>query len=879
MVQTKSELSAALIETQATALALAQARIIELEQGLGARYQSTLDSLLESCQIISFDWRYLYLNDAAATAGRRAKSELLGHTVMEMYPGIEQTEMFGVMQRCMTERRAQDAVFEFTYPDGKSAWFEFRIQPVPEGIFILTLNITERKRSEDRIRNLNRTLSVLSNINHTIVRTRDLQLLFEKSCHIAVEQGVFQLAWIGLVEPGSEMIKAVAQAGMAATDEAQTSFLSLSELSMTSAVIQSGVRVVYNDIDHDPQMTQWRDGLLKLGYRACAALPLIVDGQVRGVLHLYSETAGLFDAGELKLIDEMAMDISFAMQVAEQEQQRREAEESVKRYAQRLEVLHQLDVQILASSSIPVLLGMVVKHMRQLVPCSRAGIGLVDTATNELVLYAVDVHAPTRVGSGVHMPLPPDWLEGFDARGVRLIDDLRPLVDSYPSYHQYVEEGMVSTLQVQLRNEGQPIGLFKLWADRSGFFTTEHEQIAYEVANQLTIAIRNLGAAEVLERRVIERTAELNEAKHRAEAILNSSTDAVVLAYLKTGIQQTNHTFDALFACEAEAYAGQPLTALVAETDHAALLKTMESVIADQQGVTIEVQAHPRNQNTFEAEIGISPMIAADGGEPGFVCSIRDISLRKKAEDILREAYRKEKELGELKSRIVSMASHEFRTPLATILAVTETLSVYRQKMEDTQIDSRLVKIQDQVAHLKDVIDDVLQLAQIQSRRMSFNPVPVDLDEMCRSVLDEFQSSPRLKHKMLYGCDEGRHDANLDKRLMRQVISNLVSNAVKYSPDGKTISIRLEQRGNRLVFKITDQGIGIPAEDLKHLFEPFHRAKNVGAISGTGLGLMITKESVELHGGSIRVESRVNEGTSFTVEIPMDIPATSEASS
>jgi signal transduction histidine kinase len=263
------------------------------------------------------------------------------------------------------------------------------------------------------------------------------------------------------------------------------------------------------------------------------------------------------------------------------------------------------------------------------------------------------------------------------------------------------------------------------------------------------------------------------------------------------------------------------------------------------------------------------PIVSADGKSKYVLGVSTDITERRKSEARLQEAFQKEKELGELKSRFVSMASHEFRTPLATILAVTETLSAYRKKMEDAQIDQRLSKIQDQVGHLKDVIDDVLQLAQIQAQKVVFNPVLVDLDAMCRSVLDEFQSRPNIKHELVYTCDAKLREAYLDKRLMRQIINNLMSNAVKYSPEGKTIRINLEEQDNNLIFKIQDQGIGIPEADLKHLFQPFHRADNVGTISGTGLGLVITKESVELHGGIIAVESTVGVGTTFTVTIPL----------
>ena len=116
------------------------------------RYRSTLDGMLEGCQIIGFDWRYLYVNDAVARHGRRAKEQLLGHTMMEMYPGMEETELFGHLRRCMEERVPRRMENEFTYPDGAKAWFELTIEPVPEGIFILSLDVTERKRAEEALR-------------------------------------------------------------------------------------------------------------------------------------------------------------------------------------------------------------------------------------------------------------------------------------------------------------------------------------------------------------------------------------------------------------------------------------------------------------------------------------------------------------------------------------------------------------------------------------------------------------------------------------------------------------------------------------------------------------------------------------------------------
>jgi signal transduction histidine kinase len=157
----------------------------------------------------------------------------------------------------------------------------------------------------------------------------------------------------------------------------------------------------------------------------------------------------------------------------------------------------------------------------------------------------------------------------------------------------------------------------------------------------------------------------------------------------------------------------------------------------------------------------------------------------------------------------------------------------------------------------------------MQARKAEFNPVRLDLDALCRSVMDEFQSRPEVAHRLHYRCKGALKEVQLDKKLMRQIINNLVSNAIKYSPADKTIRVVLASTDDAIHFTVQDEGIGIPEADLSHLFEPFHRAGNVGAIAGTGLGLTIVKESVGLHGGAIRVQSQAGVGTTFAVSIPI----------
>lgn len=271
-----------------------------------------------------------------------------------------------------------------------------------------------------------------------------------------------------------------------------------------------------------------------------------------------------------------------------------------------------------------------------------------------------------------------------------------------------------------------------------------------------------------------------------------------------------------------------------------------------------------------------SPLLDRSGKFNGSFAVATDITLQKQAEVALRQALAKETELGELKSRFVSMASHEFRTPLATILALTETLSAYRSKLNEDQIDERFDKIKEQVSYLKDIMEDVLLLARMQSRRVEFNPVNLNLDDLCLSVLDEFQSKAEFEHSISFSGTIEPIQVFLDKKLMRQIISNLVSNAAKYSPPSTSIKVAIEYVEDSLTLIVSDEGLGIPEIDLPHLFEPFHRANNVGTISGTGLGLVIVKEAVDLHHGTIAVDSQLDIGTTFKICIPLPIKDTSE---
>lgn len=261
----------------------------------------------------------------------------------------------------------------------------------------------------------------------------------------------------------------------------------------------------------------------------------------------------------------------------------------------------------------------------------------------------------------------------------------------------------------------------------------------------------------------------------------------------------------------------------------------------------------------------------ADGKPLRMVGINQDITTRKQVEQTLYSALEKERELNELKSRFVSMASHEFRTPLAAILAMTETLTLFRDRLESAQMDDRLNKIRYQVHHLETIVDDVLQLERIQTGRLKMQPALHDFDQLCRKIIAEFESQPAYQGRLNYhfAAEQAQLMAFFDEQLMRQVINNLVHNGLKYSPADQPVYINLQTTDTTLTLTVQDRGIGIPPKDLARLFEPFHRAQNVGVIPGTGLGLSIAKKAVDLHRGSLTVTTELNQGTTLYLTLPL----------
>lgn len=231
-----------------------------------------------------------------------------------------------------------------------------------------------------------------------------------------------------------------------------------------------------------------------------------------------------------------------------------------------------------------------------------------------------------------------------------------------------------------------------------------------------------------------------------------------------------------------------------------------------------------------------------------------------------------EKRLNDLKSQFITAASHEFRTPLAIIASSTGILEEYYDKLAMKQRQKHLQRIQSSVEHMVNILEDVLMIEQIDKGKMECNPTEINLEEFCNVLIKKAEPDvPHSRIEILSSLSEvsAKNSITLDGQLVWQVLNNLLSNALKYSPPGSPIFLNIHCQYQKLVFEVRDQGIGIPKEDLEEIFTPFHRGSNVGTIPGTGLGLTLVKRCVNLHAGTITVNSEPGSGTCVIVHIPI----------
>jgi len=801
--------------------------------------ERTLSALGEGLQVIDRNGIIIYENPAAAAMlgwntheiiGRNGH-QLMHHTRADGSPYPREECKILATLRDGVARRVEDEVFWRKDGTSFSAAYICTAMRDDTGeineVVVAFRDITEQKKADEHIRRLNRTYLVLSGVNQTIVREKSTQNMMEEICRICVELGKFRMVWIGLFDEATRKIQPVASGGVL------EGYLDLLNLDMDDKTrttgpagrsFLSGQRVVCDNIEHDPGMLPWRDEALKRGYRSAACFPLKIRGRTTGVINLYADEPGFFDEEELRLLDELAGDTGFAMEVGQLENERREAGLSLEQSEERFS-------RIFQSSPIPTTLRTLSDGK------------FLDA--NESFLRMSDFTRKEVIG---HTPL--ELSLYFDPeKYAYIMEQLRE------HGHLYAHEQLFRTKSGEIRNHF-------LWFD---VITISGQQCVLVFALDITERIR---AEETLR----EKQAQLLHAMDIAKL---AHWEFDVATNLFTGEE---HIFQLLgTTSEKEGGLSMSPDIYIRKFVHPDDAQTVASEL-----VTAVTTTDPHFSRQFEHRI-----IRADKTEGVMITRSRvvmdaagrtakiyganqDITESRKLEAQFRQAQKMEA-VGQLASGV----AHDFNN----ILAVISMQAGFLVEDENlTPMQSELLReMEGAVQRAADLTRQLLMFSRrqtMQPRDLDLNTVIINISKMLKRILRE-------DVECHFNCALQPLYVNIDAGMMDQVLMNLTVNARDAMPDGgkiviETSGVELDEAaasqlpqarpGSFACLSVSDTGCGIPPENMQRIFEPFFTTKDVG--KGTGLGLATVFGIVQQHQGWLNISSEVGRGTTFRIYLP-----------
>ncbi len=374
-------------------------------------------------------------------------------------------------------------------------------------------------------------------------------------------------------------------------------------------------------------------------------------------------------------------------------------------------------------------------------------------------------------------------------------------------------------------------------------------------------------AVERRKRREAEQTVRQNEERFRA--LIENALDIITVLGANGIIRYKSPSIERVLGYKPEDLVGKTILDYVHSDDLTAFIDVLNQVV-QHPSHTLSLEFRFRHQDgSWRILEAVGKNFLEGSGLSSIVINARDITERKQAEE-LRHALEKERALSEERFNFVSMMSHEFRNPLSSILVSSDILKNFRHKATQEQANRCLDRIEVAAYEMTQLLEDILSFTKAEVGNLEIKPQPFDLKELCHQLVEEMRLTAGNQHTLTFVSQGECNQAYMDESLLKHILTNLLANAIKYSPEGSTVEFELSCQNEEAIFKIHDQGIGIPPGDRQHLFEPFHRGRNVGKIPGTGLGLCIVKKFVDLHKGTIALKSEVGVGTTFIVTLPLN---------
>jgi len=767
----------------------------------------------------------------------------------------------------------------------------------------------ERKRAEEKLARLNRTLQTLYQCNQALVRATEEYELLRSVCRILVEVGRLRMAWVGYREFNQEKtVRPVAQAGY------EDGYLERVNITWADTerghgpvgtAIRTGTTSWNSDILTDPNMAPWRAEALKRRFASITALPLMSHGEAFGALALYAEESDAFTQGTIEQYTDLANNLAYGVIALRTREERKRAESEIrqlnasleKRVAERtVELVRSNDQLKRAEEQLrkhgeqvqihrDVLLELACsdksdlgKTLRKICSLSAATLEVArvsywslqenNSAIGCEVLYLRTAESCDEQFKGTRLSFSdcPAYFEALANKRPIVADRvLRHPVTNGLAENYLKPLGISSMFDAPVWVSGEVVGV--LCHEHTGpprDWSAEEIDFVSALASMVSLALEesNRAGSEHL----------LRESEEKFRALFEGTSQAVIL-HDENGILDANPSgLHLLGYTRLEDVIGKHPAELSApiqpggERAEALARKHIANALAN-GSARFEWMVLRRDGAEMPIEVLLTPIQL--GGRQLIQAVCNDITVRKQAEAELLRTLAREKELGQLRSKFVSMVSHEFRTPLAIIQSSAEILDDYLDQLEPAEWKDHLQSIRKNTRRMAALMEETLLIGSFDAGKMEFKPTLLELRTFVRRLVDEVLSATKRRCPIEFLLAEMPTKVQADERLLRHIFTNVLTNAVKYSDAGRVVQFEIVCAGADIVCTIRDQGIGIPEADREWLFNAFHRGRNVGDRPGTGLGLVIVKRCVDLHDGQIKVESKLSEGTVVTVRLPI----------
>jgi PAS domain S-box-containing protein len=428
------------------------------------------------------------------------------------------------------------------------------------------------------------------------------------------------------------------------------------------------------------------------------------------------------------------------------------------------------------------------------------------------------------------------------------------------STRQVVETGKSVQIEERLVSGDNE---YYVYTSKFPLFNQSHE---VELVGGITLDITELKRAERAVR----------ESEERFRALIEKSSDIITIVGQDGNVRFISPSSETVLGYTPDEMIGKSQMELIHPDDREIAATRIAEQLATPNALAHTEMRVRRKDGTYILLESVARSLFHVPSIQGMVVNSRDITDRREVErqraeaEALRRMVEQERQAIERKWRFVREMAHELRTPLAVMQTARDMLERYHDRLAPERRQSHLDEIGQQINAMTTMLNDVLTFSKGEAGRLEFSPRPLDLSAFCAAVVEQIRSTDKRDHAITLVVDEPAAGLYLlDEKLMRNIVGNLVSNAVKYSPAGSEIRVELTSDGQAVEIRVSDQGIGIPAEDQAHLFEPFYRASNAHQLKGTGLGLSIVRASVQAHGGEIACESQPGKGTTFRVRLPV----------